>query len=112
MIANLRDKVLDKDAQRRRFPGMPHQIHGSRLDPRLGRAASDFIEKTIAAEDFIGISAISLNVLQEVQLRSGMVKRLAQVRRDIRSYRQGKERRESDHGSTTFSSSASDVSLI
>ena len=44
-------------------------------DPRLGLAASDFIEATIAAGDYIGISVIAdaKNVLQEVQLDSGMV---------------------------------------
>ena len=79
-------------------------------DPRLGRAASDFIEATIAAGDHIGVSAISLaemiyliekqripanalidvlaaiadskNVLQEVRLDSGMVNMMAQVRRE------------------------------
>ena len=79
-------------------------------DPRLGRAASDFIEQTIATGDHIGISAISLaemvyliekqripatalsdvlsaiadpkKVLQEVQFDSGIVGKMASVPRE------------------------------
>src|SRR6266568_1526679 len=79
-------------------------------DPRLGRAASDFIDKTAASGEHIGISAISLAemvyliekqripanalddvlaaiadpkiVLQEVQLDAGIVMRMRQVPRD------------------------------
>jgi len=79
-------------------------------DPRLGRAASDCIEATIASGDHIGISAISLaemiyliekkrilanaledvlsaiadlkTVLQEVPLDAGIVLRMKEVPRD------------------------------
>src|SRR5258708_6349015 len=79
-------------------------------DPRLGRAASDCIDATIASGDHIGISAISLaemiyliekkrilanaledvlaaiadpkTVLQEVPLDAGIVLRMKEVPRD------------------------------
>src|SRR6266516_4500623 len=79
-------------------------------DPRLGRAASDFIEATILNGDHIGVSAISLAemiyliekkripanalddvlaaiadpklVLQEVPLDAGIVARMKQVPRE------------------------------
>ena len=78
-------------------------------DRRLGRAASELIDTTIAAGDHIGISAISLaemvyliekqripknaledvltatadpkNVLQEVQLTAGIVKKMEAIQR-------------------------------
>jgi predicted nucleic acid-binding protein len=79
-------------------------------DPRLGRAASDFIDQTLASGDHIGISAIGLaemiyliekqripstaldelltaiedpkKVLKEVQLHTGIVRAMPQVLRE------------------------------